>query len=268
MISSPPSQSSLLSTDLLAYYRQLSLESLTVVDVETTGSVANDCRVIEVSVLNASLKKGIYSQQTYLVNPQVVVPEMITRFTGITQAMVDRGTPAAEVWTECLPALSTGVLTAHNLEFDYGFLRAEYQRLGIPFVRPPQFQFCTVLLSRLLLADLPSRSLPALVQHFGFEVGASHRAEADTIACWLLSKWLLTQVQNEADEPLLSRFAQQWVRLQDAAIILGCSILQAETILSKAKITFKKSKRGNTTLYPRGEVEAVLWQRGRQLSLS
>lgn len=106
----------MLSTDLLAFYRQVSQQPLTVVDVETTGyRAAGGCRVIEVSVLQATLADGIQQQQTHLVNPQVPVPEMITRFTGINQAMVDQAPLAAEVWHQYLPLLHTGVLTAHNL---------------------------------------------------------------------------------------------------------------------------------------------------------
>ena len=210
-----------LSTDLLAFYRHVSQQPLTVVDVETTGHRAIACRVIEVSVLQATLTDGILHQQTHLVNPQVIVPAMITRFTGIDQAMVDQAPLAETVWQQYLPLLSDGVLTAHNLAFDYAFLRAEFGHLGIVFARPVADQLCTVILARLLLPDLPSRSLPELVKHFQFPVGQSHRAEADTIACWLLAKRLLTEVQNEPDASLLERFAKQWLPLGDAAALLG-----------------------------------------------
>ncbi|WP_421655694.1 exonuclease domain-containing protein [Leptothermofonsia sp. ETS-13] len=78
----------MISTELLSYYRQISQQLLTVVDVETTGHQAGRDRVIEVSVLQATLADGIQHQQTHLLNPQVTVPFPITRFTGISQAMV------------------------------------------------------------------------------------------------------------------------------------------------------------------------------------
>ena len=89
-------QSSLLSHDLLTYYRRLSHSRLTVVDVETTGTLAYKSRVIEVSVLQASLKEGIRRQQTYLINPQMRIPWPITKVTGITQEMVNQG--SFDVW--------------------------------------------------------------------------------------------------------------------------------------------------------------------------
>ena len=217
-------QSALLSSELLAYYRQVSQSSLAVVDVETTGSLGHNARVIEVSILQASLANGLEHQETYMINPKVKIPEFITQITGITPEMVYPSPPPEEIWPQCLPLVESDnrVFTAHNLDFDYSFLRTEFKRVGIRFYKPPLQKLCTVILSRMLLADLPSRSLPNLIKHFNFDISTSHRAEADTKACWLLAEILLTQVQNEDDDALLKRFGQQWIRLQDAAKILNC----------------------------------------------
>ena len=258
----------MLSSDLLANYRQISRQTLTVVDVETSGFKPIAGRVIEVSVLQASLTGGIQHQQTHLINPGVEVPAAITRFTGITQEMVDRATPAAEVWPQYLPLLDTGVLTAHNLSFDYGFLQSEFHQQGISYTRPFSQQFCTVILARLMLPELPSRSLPNLVQHFEFNVGRSHRAEADTLACWLLAELLLTEMLNETDEAMLARFAEQWLPLGDAAGILGCSGKQARSLLYQAGVTPRLVGRQKTAMYQRGAVERVLQSQSNSAQLS
>lgn len=262
-------QSALLSTDLLAFYRQVSQSLLTVIDVETTGSKPyQGARVIEVSILQATLENGIQHQETYLINPGVRVPAIITRVTGITQSMVSQGKFPEDVWPFCLDTLEMGVLTAHNLQFDYGFLQSEYRQLDYRFTRPAEQQLCTVLLSRLLLADLPSRSLPDLVKHFEFEVGPSHRAEADTQACWLLAEYLLKQVQLEPADSLIERFGRQWIRLQDAAAILKCPQKTAQAMLTARGIDSRFSKRQNRPLYRRGDVEEFFYeQNGEQISL-
>jgi DNA polymerase-3 subunit epsilon len=160
------------------------------------------------------------------------------------------------------------VLTAHNLEFDYAFIQSEYRRLEMRYVRPAEQQFCTVLLSRLLLADLPSRSLPNLVQHFGFDVGPSHRAEADTKACWLLAQYLLTQICQEPDEALLDRFSQQWVRLKDAARLLKRPRSEVKSHLEARGVEHQVSRRSNRFLYRRGDIEQLYWDlHGQQLAL-
>ena len=254
----------MLSTDLLAYYRQISLQPLTIVDVETTGMVATTSRVIEVAVVQASLQDGIQHQQTDLINPEVPVPPKITVITGIDPEMVATAPRSPQIWPHYLSLLNTGILTAHNLAFDYPFLQAEYHRLDTIFSRPEDEQLCTVLLARQLLPDLRSRSLPDLVRHFGFNVGQSHRAAADALACWLLAERLLTEIQTEADESLLARFARQWIDLKAAATILGCSTRQARSRLQHAQVQSRKTstryQRGGTVLYQRGGVEQLFYQ--------
>lgn len=247
----------MLSIELLSFYRCISQEVLTVVDLETTGHRPPLSRAIEISVLQASLQEGIHYQQTDLINPQVRVPAGITRFTGITQAMVDTAPLSTDVWRNYLPLLNTGILTAHNLAFDYSFLKSEFNFVDVPFARAEAEQLCTVMLARLMLPDLPSRSLPNLVEHFGFDVGRSHRAEADTLACWLLAKRLLEEIQNEADDVLLARFGRQWVPLKYAAAILNTSSKQAKIWLNEAKIQPRLAGRYNTPLYQRRDVEQV-----------
>lgn len=170
-----------------------------------------------------------------------------------------QGEAPAVVWPRCRTALSQGTLTAHNLEFDYSFLQAEYRRLRQSYHRPANQRFCTVLLSRLLLADLPSRSLPNLVQHFGFDVGPSHRAEADTKACWLLAAGLLRQIQQESDQALLARFTQQWIRLKDAATLIGRPRQDVQRLMEEAGMETRMSRRGSRIFYRRGDVERLYW---------
>jgi DNA polymerase-3 subunit epsilon len=254
------SQSAQRSIDLLAFYRWVVQQTFTVVDVETTGITAGKNRVIEVSILKASLADGVQEQQTHLLNPGVEVPPRIVNFTGITQEMVDAALPSAEILPSCLDWLSDGVFTAHNLNFDYGFLKAEFRRLGIPFSRPINAQLCTVKLARLLLPELPSRSLPYLVQHYGFEVGRSHRAEADTLACWMLAEKLLGQIAQEDDQTLLARFNQLWIDLDQAAQLLNCLPMQAAAILEQAQVRSRYSRSRKIRLYRCGDVELLALQ--------
>jgi DNA polymerase III subunit epsilon len=245
------------STQLLCHYRQFSQLPLTIVDVETTGGSAYSCRIIEISVLHASLKNGILFQKTDLINPGSPIPPEITRITGITSAMVLPARSAEEVLPHYWDPLSSHVLTAHNLGFDYGFLKAEYGRLGQVFERPVSHQLCTVKLARLMLADLPSRRLSDLVQHFGFSVGRSHRAEADTMACWLLAQRLLSELSNEDDETLVTRFGSQWLQLADAAALLNCTPAQARQILEEEGASPRSSRNRSNPSYRRVDVERI-----------
>jgi DNA polymerase-3 subunit epsilon len=152
--------------------------------------------------------------------------------------------------------LQTGILTAHNFSFDYSFLQAEYRRLGVDF--KAHARLCTVELSMLLLANLQSRSLPKLVKHFGFNVGKSHRAESDAIACWLLLEKLLTQIQTADDAEILDMFGQQWLSAKDIGIIFQLPISKVESLLVDSTIKSRFSRHRQINLYQRKEVENLV----------
>jgi DNA polymerase-3 subunit epsilon len=114
------------------------------------------------------------------------------------------------------------------------------------------------------LPDLPSRSLPALVEHFQLQLGGplvaggkySHRAAADALACWLLAERLLQQVYCEPEEQILARFGRQWIPVSEAAQILGCSTREARAQMETAGLMARASRSG-AYLYRRDEVEAL-----------
>ncbi len=259
----------MLTQDLLAHYRRICQETLTVVDVETTGQIDPSHRVIEISVLHASLSTGILDQRTTLINPERHVPARIVQFTGITQAMVNNAASATTVWPSWLPLIEDGILTGHNLSFDYAFLRQEYQRLGINFHRSEHDQCCTVQLARLMLPDLPSRRLPDLVDYFNLDIDQSHRAEADALACWWVAERLLSQIQQESDQVVLDRLWHQWIPLKLVASLLKCSQKQARSRLKEAEVESRVGRSG-IYLYRRGQVEQLLQEvpRGSIESLS
>jgi DNA polymerase III subunit epsilon len=248
----------MLTKDLITAYRQISQQDLTIIDLETTGYAPPMARAIEISIIHANLADGVQRQETHLINPGVRVPEPITRYTGISQAMVTKADAAADVWPHCFPLLDQGRLTAHNISFDYSFIKYELQQQGIEFSRTSQEQFCTVIFSRLMLPELPSRSLPNLVQHFGFDVGRSHRAAADTMACWLLAERLLREVNDRSDDELLSRFGQQWLTMKDVAKMMGCRQQVALRKLTVAGLEPRISSRSKTTMYRRSDVERLV----------
>lgn len=258
------------SKDLLRHYRQLSQRPLTIVDVETTGRYPDQHRMIEIAVVQGTLSGGIQHCQSDLINPDTLIPERISDLTGISQAMVDAAKPASETLPNYKSRLSQGVLTAHNIEFDYPFIRTEFERIGIPFYRSPADQLCTVKLARLMLAELPSRSLPHLVEHFQWSVGRSHRAEADAIACWKLAQLLLKTICDEPDGVILRKFAQEWLPISVITRMFKCSRSKVRSRLEKAGAPhrFSRQQSGGMPLYRRGDVERVMAAYIEEIQLS
>ncbi|MFQ3680242.1 MAG: exonuclease domain-containing protein [Pseudanabaenaceae cyanobacterium] len=245
------------SQELLDFYYNLTNATFVVMDLETTGGNLDFDRAIEVAVVRASLREGITLQRCDLIDPGMAIPYRIQQFTGICPAMLAHAPTPQTVWPDYVPVLTTGILTGHNIGFDYTFTQRELARLGIAFARPPQEQLCTVQLSRLLLADLPSRSLPNLVQHFNFPIARSHRAADDALACWLLLKTLLDLLRREPPENLLAKFAQQWIGPEEAAAILGCSPTIVVEQLAQAGLEPRWVKRSGRLRYRRGAIEAI-----------
>jgi len=149
-----------------------------IIDVETTGGTARHERITEIAIV---LHDGTQVVDTFstLLNPERSIPWSITQLTGITDDMVAHAPRFYEVAKQIVQMTEGAVFVAHNVSFDYGFVREEFARLGYPFSRK---QLCTVRLARQVFPGLPSYSLGNLKRHFGIFSEKSHRALDDTLA--------------------------------------------------------------------------------------
>jgi len=73
------------------------------------------------------------------------------------------------------------VFVAHNVRFDYAFLKMEFERLGVPF--RPQL-LCTVRLSRKLFPQFKTHKLASLIERHGLAAPSRHRAYDDAHCLW------------------------------------------------------------------------------------
>jgi DNA polymerase III subunit epsilon len=149
---------------------------LIVTDTETTGLNSRSNRIIEIAATRlAEGEEPVSFSQ--LIDPGVPISHRITRLTGITTSMVYGRPPAAEVIPEYHSFLGDGILVAHNLSFDRGFINAERDRIGL---EPMANQgLCTVRLARRLLPGLRSKSLANLARFFKIPDHGRHRALRD-----------------------------------------------------------------------------------------
>lgn len=147
-----------------------------VTDTETTGTSAARNRLLEIAAVK--VRGGeVIDTFSRLINPGCAVPRRITELTGISTAMVFDQPPASEVLPEYLAFLGDGVMVAHNLPFDLGFLEAELGRMGRSWPGNPGL--CTLRLARRLLRGLRSKSLSSVAAFYGFQIKNRHRALGD-----------------------------------------------------------------------------------------
>jgi DNA polymerase-3 subunit epsilon len=153
------------------------------VDLETTGTSAARERITEVGIVSVDFDGGAVRVQEWssLVNPQRPIPSEIQWLTGITNAMVRDAPSFAELADELLERLRDAVFVAHNARFDYGFLKAEFARLGIPWRATT---LCTVRLSRLIDPDRSPHTLDAVAARYGLDGEQRHRALGDARVLW------------------------------------------------------------------------------------
>jgi DNA polymerase-3 subunit epsilon len=145
------------------------------VDLETTGGLSGQHRVIEVGIV--LLDHGaVVEEWCTLVNPGVRIPPAIAAFTGIDDSMVEGAPSFADVCSEVHRRLAGRLFVAHNVRFDYGFLRAEFRRAGLRFSAPA---LCTVRLSRALYPEHARHNLDTLIERFALGCTARHRALGD-----------------------------------------------------------------------------------------
>jgi DNA polymerase-3 subunit epsilon len=164
-----------------------------IVDLETTGGMARRDKITEIGIVLFDGNNIIDKFQS-LVNPERSIPPEITRITGITNEMVADAPKFYEVAKEVVERTEGAIFVAHNVRFDYSFLREEFTRLGYTYTRR---QLCTVRLARNNFPGLRSYSLGNLIQHFDIEVNARHRALDDALATTELLKYVLQKDHGE-----------------------------------------------------------------------
>jgi DNA polymerase-3 subunit epsilon len=148
---------------------------LAFVDIETTGGSAGVHRVIDVAVIGMTGDRVDFEWQT-LVNPGVRIPFGITALTGIDDDMLVDAPPFERIAKELRERLEGRVFVAHNVRFDYGFIRREFAAMETAWRAPTM---CTVRLSRALYPEMPRHNLDAVMEHHGITVDSRHRAMPD-----------------------------------------------------------------------------------------
>lgn len=149
-----------------------------IVDIETTGGLCTANRIMEVAVIVHDGHQTVEEYQT-LINPCQAIPGFITGLTGISTEMVQDAPFFDEIASTLYRLLSDKVFVAHNVNFDYNFVREEFRRVGMEFNRP---KLCTVRLGRQIFPGLGSYSLGRICEQAGIRITDRHRAAGDATA--------------------------------------------------------------------------------------
>ncbi len=163
-----------------------------IIDIETTGGTSYNSKITEVAIFVHDGEKVIDTFHS-LVNPEMEIPRFITGLTGITNEMVASAPLFSEIADQIFLKTIDCIFVAHNVNFDYSFIRQEFKELGIDYKRK---KACTVRLSRAILTGCPSYSLGNLCSYLGIDIQGRHRAEGDAEATVKLFEILLAHDQD------------------------------------------------------------------------
>lgn len=149
--------------------------SLSFIDVETTGANAAYGRIIEIGIIKVVDGKVVREFKT-LLNPNAYLDPFIENMTGINSIELETAPEFYEIKDELLEIFEDSIFVAHNVRFDYGFIRNEFKRVGIRFSSK---HFDTIKLARLLYPNYRRYSLDAIIENFGITCKSRHRAFDD-----------------------------------------------------------------------------------------
>lgn len=156
----------------------LDLPDIAVVDVETTGGSPSAHRIIEIGIIRISGGRIARRYQS-VVDPGCPIPPFIQRLTGITTAETDAAPAFGDIAEEVTGLLKDAIFMAHNVRFDYGFVRQELARLGRSYSART---LCSARLSRALYPQHRHHDLGSLIERFDLRVHRRHRALDDVEA--------------------------------------------------------------------------------------
>lgn len=167
-----------------------------IIDIETTGGSPDRSKITEIAIILHDGNK-VTEEYSTLINPECSIPYQITQITGITNDMVRDAPPFYEVAKKIVEMTEGAVFVAHNVNFDYNFVKAAFKDLGFPYTRKT---LCTVRMSRVAFPGLKSYSLGNLCESLDIQLKNRHRALGDAKATAILFDKILKSNSNIVDD--------------------------------------------------------------------
>lgn len=166
-----------------------------VVDIETTGLFHQGHDITEIAVVH--IDDGIPTLAFHsLIHTDKLISTQISGLTGISNRDTNDAPMFHQVMSALHDSLKERIFVAHNVNFDFQFLKAYFEREGVTF---NMRRLCTLRMAKKILPQLKSHKLGALCKYLGIENRAMHRADGDAMAT---AHILLQMTQMDQGESL------------------------------------------------------------------
>ncbi len=162
-------------------------------DLETTGLNTSHDRIVEISVLRVNVD-GKEEQRTWLLNPEMHIPEESASVHGYTDDMVANQPTFKQKAKEIAEFFGNSDLAGYNiLKFDLPMLMEEFIRVGVDFDLKDR-DFIDVMN---IYMKMEPRNLKSAYRFFCHaELEGAHGAGADTKATYEVLKAMLDHYQG------------------------------------------------------------------------
>lgn len=155
--------------------KQKFVDSYIVFDTETTGLKDQIDKIIEIGALKV-INNEIVEEFSVLINPEMLLPEVIVNITGITDEMLQNQETIDQVLPKFIQFVGDLPIICHNTPFDMGFINTNLIRLGMNPLKNEQFD--TVELAKIYIPRAYNYKLETLKHYFKLDFG-SHRSLDD-----------------------------------------------------------------------------------------
>ena len=187
-------------------------------DLETTGiNIAKD-RIVEISILKV-FPNGNKESHTWLVNPEIEIPEEVAAIHGITNEKVVNEPKFGELALKINEMIKGCDLAGFNSNrFDIPLLAEEMLRAGIDF----DMKGRVAVDVQVIFHKKEERTLSAAYKFYcGKNLENAHSAEADTMATYEILKAQLDKYDDlENDVKFLNKFSTHSKRADFAGFIM------------------------------------------------
>ena len=147
-------------------------------DVETPNFRNDRMSAIGICVVeNGEITEERYS----LVNPEEPFDGFNISLTGITPEMTAGAPSFGELWQSFGPLLKSGLLVAHNAQFDMSVLSKCLRAYNIP-CRDSTEYLCTCRMSKKMMPWMPNHKLDTVCRELFIDLN-HHNAASDARAC-------------------------------------------------------------------------------------
>ena len=170
-------------------------DEIIIFDLETTGLHATFDRITEIGAVKLKNMQIVEEFHT-MVNPQRTISAKITSITHITNDMVKDAPLEDEALRKFHEFCGDFPLVAHNADFDTGFLKAGYRRVGLEYENP---YIDTLPILRLALPHLKNHRLDTVVKEFKLGAFEHHRALDDAKILSAVYINLIKRIQKQED---------------------------------------------------------------------